>query len=240
MKLAALHRWPRTPRDAIELQQKLAERVILRAPRGGVAGPRILAGADAAFSPDGEQVIAAVVVWDIQEGRVIETRVARRPLTFPYVPGLLSFRELPAILAAIRRLDCKPDAFLCDAHGLAHPRRFGLACHLGLWLDRPAIGCAKSRLCGEHDEPAAPRGAQAPLTHRGERIGTVLRTRDGVRPIYVSPGHRVDHAFAVRVALAAATRFRLPEPTRLADRLAAQAKASPRAAQPELAQRRRN
>lgn len=188
------------------------------------AEPRLLAGVDCAFGADGDAVLAAAVLWDAQTREVLEERVARRPLRFPYVPGLLSFREAPAILAALGALRGTPDALLCDGHGLAHPRRFGIACHVGVLADIPTLGVAKSRLVGEHAEPAQRRGSRAALHHRGERIGTVLRTRDGVRPVYVSVGHRIDLAGAERVALAAAIGFRLPEPTRLADRRVAAAK----------------
>ncbi|MAG71918.1 MAG: hypothetical protein CL471_16760 [Acidobacteria bacterium] len=133
--------------------------------------------------------------------------------------GLLSFREAPAILAALRKLDTEADAIICDGHGLAHPRGFGLACHLGVICDLAAIGCAKSRLVGEHRAPGIARGARTPLHHRGRRVGTVLRTRDDVRPVYVSVGHRIDLAEAATLVLRCTTRYRLPEPTRLADAL---------------------
>jgi deoxyribonuclease V len=150
--------------------------------------------------------------------------VAVRPLRLPYVPGLLSFREDPAVLAALRRLRATPDVLLYDGHGLAHPRRFGVACHIGLIVDRPAIGCAKSRLVGMHREPGWRRGSAAPLLDGGEVIGSVLRTRDGVRPVFVSVGHRIDLRTARRIVLACALRHRLPEPTRLADQLVGAAK----------------
>jgi deoxyribonuclease V len=134
----------------------------------------------------------------------------------PYIPGLLSFRELPCILAAFRKLRVRPDAVLCDGHGLAHPRRLGIACLLGLWLAVPTVGCAKSRLLGTYDEPALERGSLSPLWDHGEQVGVVLRTRTRVKPVFVSPGHLCDHASAVRLTLAAATQYRLPEPARLA------------------------
>jgi deoxyribonuclease V len=140
------------------------------------------------------------------------------------VPGLLSFREAPAVLAALRRLRTVPDALICDGQGLAHPRRFGLACHVGLIADLPAVGCGKSRLCGEHREPGRRRGSRARLVHDGEVVGTVLRTRVGVKPVYVSVGHRIDLPAAERLVLDCAVRFRLPEPTRLADALVGAAK----------------
>lgn len=174
---------------------------------------------DCAFTPDGCEVIAGIVLWDACTARVVETRVARAPCRFPYVPGLLSFRELPAVLRAFRALRTTPDVVLCDAQGLAHPRRLGLASHLGLWLPVPTIGCAKSRLCGEHVEPGPTRGASAPLIHRGEQVGVALRTRAHVKPVFVSVGNNIDLASAIRVVLDASSRFRLPEPARLAHRL---------------------
>jgi deoxyribonuclease V len=195
----------------------MAERVRIR-PFARV--PRLVAGVDSTFTPD-ERCIAAVVLWDVRERAVVEECVATRPLRFPYVPGLLSFREGPAILAALRRLRRRPDALMCDGHGLAHPRRFGIACHLGVITQIPAIGCAKSRLTGEHAEPGLRRGSRAPLRDGDEVIGTVLRTRDGVRPIYVSVGHLCDLRSAERLTLACATGTRLPQPTHLADRLVA-------------------
>lgn len=216
MRIGSLHRWPQDAAAAIALQRRLAPRVRLQPVRGVV---RLFAGADAAFSRDGAEVIAGVVVWDVAEQTVREQRTARVRCTFPYVPGLLSFRELPGILAAFRRLRIRPNVVLCDAQGLAHPRGLGLACHLGLWLNLPTIGCAKSRLCGEHAEPPVEKGAAVPLMLGERQVGVVLRTRDRVRPLYVSPGHLCDHDAARRLTLAATTRYRLPEPTRLAHQL---------------------
>lgn len=216
MRVNQLHRWPRTPQAAITLQQALAPRVRLRPVPAGVCH---FAGADVAFSRDGATVIAGVVVWDVRAQAVVEQRVVRRPCHFPYVPGLLSFRELPGVLAAFRQLKRVPDVVLCDAKGLAHPRRFGLACHLGLWLNIPTVGCAKSRLCGSFEEPPTHKGGYSPLTLDGEQVGIVLRTRAGVRPLFVSPGHLCDHAAARRLTHSAATHYRLPEPTRLAHQL---------------------
>ena len=215
------HRWDVTPRRAIEIQKSLASRVRSVA----AAGPlRRVAGIDVAFSRDGSQCIAGAVVWDCVEGEVVEERVARRRLAFPYVPGLLSFREAPAVLAALRRLRTRPDALMCDGQGLAHPRRFGIACHVGVLVGLPAVGCGKRRLIGEHVEPGRRRGSRRPLHHRGELIGSVVRTRDGVRPVYVSVGHRIDLDGAVRLVLDCGAGYRIPEPTRLADRLVARVK----------------
>jgi deoxyribonuclease V len=215
------HRWDVSPPRAIEIQRSLAGRIRRVKPTEPL---RRIAGIDVAFTRDGRTCLAAAVVWDAGKRQVVEQRIAARPLSFPYVPGLLSFREAPAVLAALRKLTTTPDALMCDGQGFAHPRRFGLACHVGLIVDLPNIGCAKSRLCGEHRLPGRRRGSKAPLRHEGEVIGTVLRTRDGVRPVYVSIGHRVDLATAERLVLACAVRYRLPEPTRRADRLVAAVK----------------
>ena len=164
------------------------------------------------------------VVWDIGRRAVVETRALSRRLQFPYVPGLLSFREAPALRAVLARVRTPFDAVLCDGQGLAHPRRMGLACHLGVLLDKPAVGCAKSRLVGEYVEPGLERGEFTGLHYQGERVGTVLRTRTGVKPLFVSPGHRCDHRGAVELVLRCGAGFRLPEPVRLADRGVAQFK----------------
>jgi len=145
--------------------------------------------------------------------------VVEQPVDFPYVPGMLSFREVPSALAALQRLAVRPDLVLCDGQGLAHPRRFGLACHLGLLADLPTIGVAKSKLIGDYDEPGDERGAHSPLRHKDEVIGVVLRTRARVSPLYVSIGYRVSLDTAIEFVLACAPRYRLPETTRLADRL---------------------
>ena len=219
---AAPHSWDVSPRAAVAIQRELAERVERETPAG--FDPVVVAGLDAAFPKGGEECVAAAVAWSVRERRVLEERVARRPLTFPYVPGLLSFREAPAVLAALSELKTPVDALLCDGHGLAHPRRFGLACHLGVLTGIPAIGCAKSILVGKHSEIGPDRGSKAPLVHRGERVGTVLRTRDRVRPVFVSIGHRVDLQAAEALVLACALGFRLPEPVRRADWLVSQAR----------------
>jgi deoxyribonuclease V len=212
------HRWTVTPKQAVAIQQRLAAMVRVRPPTTRI---RLVAGVDASFSRDGTRCIAAAVVWDVDVGSAVEQRLAIQPVRFPYVPGLLSFREAPAIIAALRKLRCEPDAIMCDAHGLAHPRRFGLACHVGVLCRRPTIGCAKSVLVGEFTVPKPERGARTALRDRGERIGTVLRTRSRVKPIFVSVGHRVDLRTAERIVLACATGYRLPEPTRMADRVVA-------------------
>jgi deoxyribonuclease V len=212
----APHRWAVTAQQASAIQRRLAGRVQqlpLARP------PRLIAGLDAAFSGEDRWCLAAAVLWDMHEQTVIEQHVAVRPLTFPYVPGLLSFREAPAVLAALRRMRTPPDVLIYDGHGVAHPRRFGIACHLGVILDRPTIGCAKSRLIGTHREPGSRRGSIAPLRDAAEVIGCVLRTQRSVRPVFVSVGHLIDLRAAQQIVLACTVRFRLPEPTRLADQL---------------------
>jgi deoxyribonuclease V len=211
-----LHRWPRSPRQAIALQEKLRAKVEGRDRMGRV---RHVAGADVAFEKGGAVTRAAVVVLSFPDLELEDWAVARRPTRFPYVPGLLSFREAPAVLAAWRKLRILPDLLLCDGQGIAHPRRFGLASHLGLLLDVPTIGAAKSRLVGVHEEPGNEKGDWAPLVDDGETVGAALRTRAGVKPIYVSVGHRVTLKTAIRYVLACAPRYRLPETTRLADKL---------------------
>jgi deoxyribonuclease V len=212
------HRWSLSPREAIAVQRRLAASVQQTRPRAPL---RLAAGLDAAFSRDGEHCIAGVVLWDLRERAVVEQRVAMRKLRFPYIPGLLSFREAPSLLAALRKLRRAPDVLLCDGHGWAHPRRFGIACHVGVLTGLPSAGCAKSRLVGSHREPGRERGSQTPLEDDGEIIGTVLRTRPGVKPVFVSVGHRIDLDSAERLVLDCGGGYRLPEPVRLADRLVA-------------------
>ncbi|QOV90411.1 endonuclease V [Humisphaera borealis] len=179
--------------------------------------PRFVAGADACFDEVGGRVIACALVWDRRERKVVDLAQSVRPLEFPYVPTFLSFREAPAVTEAIQRLS-HPFGVVCfDGQGYAHPRRCGLATHVGVSLDVPAIGCAKSRLIGTHEEPGIEAGSSSPLTHAGEQIGLVLRTRSATKPIYASIGHRVDLASVRQVLLACCTRYRIPEPTRLAD-----------------------
>ena len=178
-----------------------------------------------AFSSDGRRCVAGIVVWDRLHGQVVEEAVASRAVRFPYVPGLLSFREAPAVLAAARKLTHRPDAWMLDGHGRAHPRRFGLACHLGVLLDQPTIGCAKSRLCGQYTEPGRRRSARTLLRDGDEVIAVVLRTRDAVKPVFISVGHRTTLDDAVNLALECGTKYRLPEPTRLAHQLVTRARA---------------
>jgi deoxyribonuclease V len=222
MKARDLHRWDLTPKEAIALQARLRGRVE-RVDRIGAV--RRVAGVDVGFEDGGQVTRAAVVVLEYPGLALVERAVVRVPTRFPYVPGLLSFREAPAVLAAFERLAVAPDLILYDGQGIAHPRRFGIASHVGLLLDCPSIGVAKTRLVGAHRMPANRRGAWAPLRDAAEggeeeTIGAVLRTRAGVKPLYVSIGHRVGLETAVRWTMACCTRYRLPETTRWAHRLA--------------------
>lgn len=214
MEVRHLHGWDVTPKEGIALQQELRQQVRLQADLGPV---RRVAGVDVGFR--GGQARAAVVILSFPELEVVERALAEVPVPFPYVPGLLTFREGPAVLAAFQRLTLQPDLVLFDGQGLAHPRRLGLACHMGLFLDLPSIGCAKSRLCGTHEDPGPEKGAWTPLLDGDEVIGAVVRSRAGTRPLYVSPGHRVDLETSIHYVLACCTRYRLPETTRWAHRL---------------------
>ena len=214
MNFPELHPWNLSPKEAVALQRELAGRVDLH---DAVPKPvRLVAGVDVSCARCSPQVYAAVELFDLVENAVVERASAQAAEAFPYVPGLLSFRELPVVLAAFRKLERLPEVVLVDGQGIAHPRRLGIASHLGLWLELPVIGCAKSRLCGEHGELGEKRGEWVSLCDDGEEIGRVLRTRDGIRPLYVSPGHKVSMETAVRMVLACGRGYRLPEPTRQA------------------------
>lgn len=211
------HRWDLAPPEAVALQERIRHRVETRDRLGEV---RHVAGVDVGFERDGAVTRAAVAVLDFPGLEPADFAVARRPTRFPYVPGLLSFREIPAALEALAGLRVRPDLVLCDGQGIAHPRRVGLASHLGLAADLPSIGVAKTRLIGSHGEVPERKGGWAPLLDDGEVIGAVLRTRLGVKPLYVSPGHRVCLETAIAFVMACVTRYRLPETTRYAHRLA--------------------
>jgi deoxyribonuclease V len=210
----APHGWSISPGEAVQIQKKLAAQV---RPVPSPGPFRFLAGVDMSISRDGSYGIAGAVVWDCRKRIVVERKSARWKLTLPYIPGLLSFREAPPVLAALRKLEQIPDALLCDGHGLAHPRRLGMACHIGLITGIPTLGCAKSLFVGDYREPGRKRGCRTALKHRGERVGTVLRTRDGVKPVFISIGHLLDLPAAEKLAMASGKGYRLPEPTRLAD-----------------------
>jgi deoxyribonuclease V len=209
------HRWDVTPEAAIAIQQRLAPLVV----RHDDFGPlRTIAGVDAGFPRDTAR--ASVAVLSHPDLALVETAVAELPVTLPYVPGLLSYREAPAIIAAWQQLQTKPDLLIVDGQGLAHRRRFGIACHLGVLLDVPAIGSAKSLLVGHHAPLGEAKGDRADLVHRGEVVGVALRTRAGVKPLYVSIGHRVALSTAAELILRCCPRYRLPEPQRQAHHVA--------------------
>lgn len=214
---AHAHRWDLTPAQARLLQAELAPQVV-RADRFGPVD--LVAGIDIGFEDQGRTTRAAVAVLAFPDLSMLEQVLVRRPTDFPYVPGLLSFREIPAAVEALAGLTHTPDLLVCDGQGLAHPRRFGLASHLGWLFDVPCVGVAKSRLVGVFDTPANRRGAWTPLTDHGEPIGAALRTRADAKPVFVSTGHRVSLESAVALALACTPRYRLPETTRQAHRLA--------------------
>lgn len=213
MKIKQLHDWETTPKEAVALQRQLAGQVRITPIHAKI---RTVAGLDCAFSRDHTRIGAVIVVFSFPELEIIETVWAKGPAVFPYVPGLLSFREAPVCLKAAEKLTLRPDLFLVDGQGFAHPRRLGLASHLGLFLDTPTIGCAKSRLTGEYEDPAPEQGAYSLLTDKEETIGAVLRTRTGVKPLFVSVGHKCTLKNTIELTLRCCTRYRLPEPTRLA------------------------
>lgn len=217
MKFLPVPVWPRTVAQARTIQETLRGQVITHDRLGPV---RHVAGVDVGFEDGGDVMRAAVVVLDFPSLALREQAVAHRPTRFPYVPGYLSFRETPVVLAALKKLRVTPDLLLCDGQGLAHPRRFGIACHLGVLTDIPSIGVAKSRLIGTHEAVPAQKGAWRPLRDDGEVIGAVLRTRVGVKPVFISIGHRLNLETAIDYVLRCTTRYRLPETTRLAHRLA--------------------
>lgn len=212
-----LHRWDVTPEQAVAIQQELRGRIHLEPLTGEV---RLIAGVDAGFTDEGRTARAAVVLFSYPELELLESHTALDPVRFPYVPGLLSFREIPVVLKALALLSQRPDLMLCDGQGIAHPRRVGIATHLGLVTGLPSIGVGKSRLTGRYEEPGDDKGAQSPLMAGRERIGTVLRSRSGIKPLFVSPGNGVSHEDAVEWVMRCLTKYRLPEPIRAADRLA--------------------
>lgn len=215
-----------TESEAVALQQTLRQRVIQK---DSFSRPiRIVAGADVEYDQHTDLIAGAIVLLDAETKAVLAVATHVMPAPFPYIPGLFSFREMPPLLAAYRKLPRLPDALICDGQGVAHPRRFGLACHLGVELDLPTIGCGKTRLVGRYDNPAPERGATAPLTDEatGEVLGLVLRTQTGVNPLFVSVGHRVSLPRAAELVLAMSETVRLPETTRQADKYAREALAA--------------
>lgn len=211
------HSWDLSPKDAIEIQKQWSRRVVTTDQFGPV---RRVAGVDVGFEDNNQVTRAAIVVLSYPELAPLDSALVKIPTSYPYIPGLLSFREMPAILKAYEQLQLKPDLLLCDGQGTAHPRRFGIACHLGVWLDVPSIGVGRTRLVGSHDALPDEKGAWVPLLDKGEQVGAVLRSRKGVKPIYVSTGHRVSLASSVQWVMNCVTRYKLPETTRYAHNLA--------------------
>lgn len=216
MRLAAAHGWPSEVAEARVIQESLRHRVIAE---GDPPPLRRIAGVDIHVAPATGLTWAAIAVLELPGLELCQSVLAAVPTGFPYVPGYLSFREIPAALAALALADPAPDLLMVDGHGIAHPRRMGIAAHLGVLTDLPTIGVAKSRLCGRHEEPPAERGGRVLLTDKGQTIGVVLRSRTRSRPLYVSVGHRIALEPAVELVLATLTGYRLPEPTRVADKL---------------------
>jgi deoxyribonuclease V len=213
MRIEEIHDLRLSPAEARRLQDELASRVEV-GPALDLGTLGYVAGAD--VSTEGERAYATVAVLAFPELAVVEVQGYEAPLTFPYVPGLLAFREIPSVAGALRKVEAPVDAVIFDAQGLAHGRRMGLASHLGLFLDVPSVGCAKSRLVGSYEEPGLEKGSATDLVHRGEVVGRVVRTRDRVSPVFVSVGNRIDLESAVELVLACCKGYRLPEPTRRA------------------------
>jgi len=212
-----LDHWNVTPNEAIETQERLRERVVLE---DRFAPVSTVAGVDVAIGRGWREGKCGIVMLSFPELEVIETAACVAPVSFPYIPGLLAFREIPIFLDTYRLLKREPDLVFFDGHGYAHPRRFGIACHAGVLLDKPTIGCAKSRLAGHYSEPGSDAGSVSPLVaDDGELLGHVVRTRTGVKPVFVSPGHRISFDTAVKIALTCTRGHRVPEPTRLAHEL---------------------
>ncbi len=217
MDIKQLHNWNLSYAQARDLQNTLARKVRLSALK---RTPKTVAGIDCAFSKDKKRIGAIIVVLEYPTLKIIETARAVADIGFPYISGLLSFREAPVCIRAAKKLKTTPDIFLIDGQGIAHPRRLGLASHLGLFLDKPTIGCAKSRLIGKFQPPPAEKGSYSPLTDKNEIIiGAVLRTRTNVKPLFVSIGHKCTLDDAVKITLACTPKYRLPEPTRLAHQM---------------------
>ncbi|MGC9359848.1 MAG: deoxyribonuclease V [Anaerolineae bacterium] len=206
-----IHPWDCSPKEAIALQESLASHV---STKGSLANAETVAGIDVGIR--GKRARAAVVVIALKDLATLEIARAERPVTFPYVPGLLTFREGPVVLDALAKLTTEPDVLLFDGQGRAHPRRMGLATHIGVLLDYPSVGCAKSRLCGTYEEPGQERGEYTLLYEDGEVVGAVLRTRTRVKPVFVSTGHRASLEAAIDLVLRCGSGVKLPEPTRRA------------------------
>jgi deoxyribonuclease V len=214
MEIRALHGWDIDYREAVAIQERLAGQLVERPL--DIGRIRTVAGVDVSFDRGSPRVHCAVVVLDFETLAPVEQAGVSLEVPFPYIPGLLSYREGPAVVAAFEKLKAAPDAVIFDGQGIAHPRRMGIAAMLGLWLDLPSVGCAKSRLCGTHEEPGRSKGSRVPLLDGDEVIGSVLRTRDNIKPVYISRGHLCDLDSAVQLVLACTPKYRLPETTRRA------------------------
>jgi deoxyribonuclease V len=217
MKIEPRHEWALTAEQAIAIQQALRQEVITQDQFGTV---QYVAGIDVGFENEGAITRAAVAVLTYPELTLCDRAIARRPTSFPYIPGFLSFREVPAVLDALEQIKTTPDLLLCDGQGFAHPRRFGIACHLGVLTNLPAIGVGKSRLIGTHEQVPDQRGNWVPLMHKDDTIGAVLRTRSGTNPLYISLGHRISLESAIAYVMGCTPKYRLPETTRHAHKLA--------------------
>lgn len=213
-KYQKINEWDLTPKEAVALQSQLRERVLLQPV--DLNKVKLIAGADVSFNRFSPTSYAGVVVLSFPELEVVETVGVQTTTHFPYIPGLLSFREIPALVESWAQLKCEPDVLVCDAHGIAHPRRAGFASHAGLVVDRPTLGCAKTVLVGKHADPGPKRGSYAPLIHKDEVVGAALRTKTNVQPIYSSPGHLCDVESSMQILLACHAGYRIPEPTRRA------------------------
>jgi len=224
MKIKKLHSWNIGVKKAVELQKSLAPQVRIRPFNKKI---KTIAGIDCAFSSSGEKIIACAVVLSAENFDKIEIVYAVQNVTFPYISGFLSFREAPVCLAAAKKLEITPDCIIVDGQGIAHPRRLGLASHLGLFLDIPTIGCAKSRLIGDFKEPGLAKGSISPLINKGEIIGSVVRSRSNVKPVFVSIGHKCKLSDAVRIVLDCCGKYRLPEPSRIAHQTVTRIKFNP-------------
>lgn len=213
MDYKTLHPWNLTPSEAVQTQKQLREMIRLRPYRDL---PRIIAGADISFNKYSSTVYAGFVVLRMDTLEIIARASAVMDVEFPYIPGLLSFREIPPLLSAWEQLDVEPEVIVFDGQGIAHPRRLGIAAHMGLLLDRPTIGCAKSILTGKFQEPKIEAGSSSPLMDKGEEIGVALRTKKKAKPVFISPGHKMDTESAVRIIMKTVAGYRIPEPTRQA------------------------
>lgn len=218
MIIKPLHEWNLTPTQAVQIQKQLASEVVINDELPDVV--KTVAGIDLGYDAETDTCRAVVVVLKFPELEILETAEQILPIQFPYIPGLLSFRETPAAIKALEKLQTAPDLILCDGQGLLHPRKFGIACHIGVIADVPTIGVAKSVLIGKFDELGLERGSTSPMIYRGETLGAAVRTKNKVQPVYVSVGHKISLPTAVELVLRCAPKYRLPETTRISDQMA--------------------